>query len=102
MNEPERYVPEPVLSQEMLSEVQRLAYLLMSISEIAIWVEVEQHYALSWMEDRFHPFFLAVQRGRMQLEIEMREKLIPLAQLGEPSALIFVEKMIEKQKILDS
>lgn len=102
MNEPERYLPEPVLSQDMLYEVERLAYLLISIPEIAIMVEVDPHYALKWMEDQFHPFAIAMQRGRLRVEIELRESLIPLAKMGEPGPLIFIEKMIEKQKILDS
>lgn len=92
----------PSLTEEALDEVERSAYAQMSISDIAILVEIDEIEARRWMADRNHPFFQAVNRGRLQFQREMNESLIVLAKTGESSALISIEKAMERQRILDA
>lgn len=100
--EAELYQAEPVLSQAALYEVEGSAYAQLSIAEIAILAEVDEIHALRWMNDRHHPFFVAVNRGRLRFIKEMNLALIPLAQMGESGALISIEKAMERQRILDA
>lgn len=100
--EAEFYQAEPVLSAQALYEVEQSAYAQMAIAEIATLAEVDEIFAQRWMNDRHHPFFIAVNRGRLRFLKEMNLALIPLAQMGESAALISIEKAMERQRILDA
>lgn len=100
--EAELYQAEPVISSAALNDVEESAYAQMTISEIAVLAEVDEIHALRWMNDRHHPFFIAVNRGRLRFQKEMNLALIPLAQMGESAALITLEKAMERQRILDA
>ncbi|MCF0071287.1 hypothetical protein LZD49_12470 [Dyadobacter sp. CY261] len=98
----EFYPSEPVLSAAALDEVEQSAYAQLSLSDISILVEVDEFHVRRWMDDRHHPFFIRVNRGRLRFQREMNESLILLAKTGESSALISIEKAMERQRILDA
>ena len=92
------------LTEEQLSELERLAGLFFSLSEIMVNLEIPAHH-----EDEFsniilyeneHPIFKSYNKGRITAEIEMRQAIRQAALNGSNPAQTSMLNFYLQSKII--
>lgn len=80
------------LTPQQLEEVQKLASIYMTISDIALIIEVRPQDLRSEISNEESPVSIAYRRGKAMSKVTLRQQEMTLAQLGSPAGLEAVNK----------
>jgi hypothetical protein len=83
------------LSQDTLKYAERLAAAAFTEQEMSISLEIELRNIKAWMQDRQHPFFKAVMKGKLETQLQLRERILKDASNGSSPAQTLAIKIIE-------
>jgi len=89
------------LSEDQLSELEAMAKLMLSISDIAIILEVDEHAFRQVMEDKQADPWKRFQSGRMKSIAEVRKSIFDLAANGSSPAQTEAMKLIRDAMMED-
>ena len=84
------------LNEDQLNELEAMAKLMLSKSDIAIILEVDEHDFMEIMEDRQADPYRRFQAGRMKSIAEVRKSIFDLAANGSSPAQTEAMKLIRE------
>lgn len=91
------------LTDEQLEQLKEYAAALMSITEIAILLDIppvaRTQFKVMCKEDMDSPLYDAFHKGRLTTKLELRRNIIKLAKAGSPAAEPLAIKFINEQMI---
>ncbi len=91
------------LTEEQLNEVEKLAGLFFSPSEIMIAIELPLHMEEDFRQviliENDHPLFIAYNRGRLTAEIQLRQSIKQAALNGSNPAQASMLELLNHSKL---
>ena len=90
---------EEQLSPEMLKYVERLAAAAFTDKEMSIALEIKQSKLKAWMQDEENPFFKAAMKGKLETQLQLRERIFKDAGNGSSPAQTLALKIIEESNL---
>lgn len=91
------------LTNDQLLELEEYAAALMSITEIAILLNIPSvartQFKVLCNQDEDSPLYSAFHKGRLKTKLELRQNIIKLAKAGSPAAEPLAIKFINEQMI---
>ena len=84
------------LNEDQLNELEAMAKLMLSKSDIAIILEVDEHDFMEIMEDKQADPYRRFQSGRMKSIAEVRKSIFDLAANGSSPAQTEAMKLIRE------
>lgn len=87
------------ITAEDLVEIRRLAGLAFTPREVAMMLELEVEGMVMYCEFEDCDIYRAFHGGRLQREIDLREKIIKLAESGSSPAQTMLLSILQQSKI---
>ena len=93
LNSPSTFEPD----QELLDQIQTLAYDLMSWKDIAFYLHIPPRTFKMLFDNENSSIRIAYQSGRIKREHELRVRILRMATQGSPQAELLAVKFLDQQ-----
>lgn len=86
------------MNQEQLDQIEQYAALLLTVSDIALLMDLDEDWLREVVRLKVSPVAKAYHKGKLSTVVKLRESVLKFAEKGSPQAEQLADSYLQKQK----